>query len=80
MFKDRGPRHGCLQYLPPPEYNSRRTIKYGSHLVPVEMPGHIAFERLKIILCRKERVRESVPKMYDLLFERKIGNSVLGVG
>ncbi len=34
------------------------------------MPGHIAFERLKIILCRKDRVRESVPEMASSLKER----------
>ncbi len=71
MFKGRGPRHGCLQYSPPPENNSKvEESKMRESLFSVEMPGHIAFEKLKIILCRKDRVRECVPKMTCFLKER----------
>ncbi len=44
------------------------------------MPGHIAFERLKIILCRIDRVSEEECSKDDQLFEIKIGNSVQVVG
>ncbi len=55
----------------PPENksNSKSDSNTGVVLVPVEIPGHIAFERLKIIFCRKDRVRESVPKMTSRLKE-----------
>ena len=44
--------------------------KYGSPLVPIEMPGHIALERLKIIVSRKDGVRKIVPEFTSCVKER----------